>query len=154
MLSLFATNIIAGELLHLLMGSVIAVIIFWRFKSWRLVAVVLLMSFLVDLDHLFECFLIYGLNPIKIINSFEGNCFREAGKLTIFFHSWELIPLILFLGKKFRQWPLAISVTAAMAGHFLVDQITYSTFYGMSFWQYFFTYRAWYHFDFEKLCRG
>ena len=154
MLSIFATNIIAGELLHLLMGLVMATVVFWRFKSWKLVVVVLLTTFLIDLDHFFECFLVHGLHPIKAISSFEGNCFREAGKLTIPFHSWELIPFILFLGKKFRRWSLAVALAAAMAGHFLVDQLTYTLSYGMPLWQYFLVYRAWYHFDFGKLCRG
>lgn len=154
MLKKLAANLIAHECFHFLIGLIVSIFIFWQFASLKLVIVVFFVTFLIDLDHLTEFFIVYGFHPVQIFKSFRGNCFREAGKMTIFFHSWEVLPLILFFGKKFQQWPLAITIVAAAIGHLLVDQLVYSLAYGMSLFQYFLIYRAWHRFNFWELCGG
>lgn len=151
---IFATNIPVHEILHLISALVVSFFIYRLYKSWKLVAVAFLVSFLIDLDHLTEAFLVYGINPLKVVQQFHGNHFLEAGKITVFFHSWEALPFILLLGKVLRLWPLAVSIVLAAVCHYLVDNFVYGLFYGMPLWQYSFIYRAIYNFDYYKLCRG
>lgn len=147
--NIFATNLVAHELLHLLVALIIAGFVVRRYHSWKLAGVILAVTFLIDVDHLSEGFLIHGLNPQSWLSSpFSWNYFMATGKMTIFFHSWETLPLILFLGKKFNHWPLVVSVVLAAAGHYLVDQIVYTSAHGMSIFKYFFLYRAFQRFDF------
>ena len=151
MLEIFATNLIWHESLHFLIASTLAFFIFRKFKSWKLVLVIFALSFLVDSDHLTEGFLLNGFN-LKSIFSFQGEFFRDSGRMTIFFHSWELLPLILLIGRKVNQWPLALTVVFALAGHYLVDQIIYTSVYSMPLLEYSLTWRAWHRFNWHEIC--
>lgn len=151
---IFAENVFIHELLHFLVAVLLSLLIYYKYHSFRLVLVVWLVTFLIDLDHLTEWFLLYKTNFLYIVSNFNGGLFRESGKMTIFFHSWELLPLIYFVGKKINRTKLALVIIIAAAGHFLTDQIVYSSLYGMSLFEYFFTYRALSGFDFWKLCGG
>lgn len=151
---IFTTNIFYHEILHFLVASIISLFIFNKFKSTKLVIVVFLVSFLVDVDHLTEGIMIYGLNFREILFPFRGGFFREAGYMTIFFHSWEFLPIILFVSKKINRFSYGITIVVAMAGHLLTDQVVYTSFYGMSLFQYSLIYRAVNGFGFLKLCGG
>jgi hypothetical protein len=153
MFSVFATNIIAHEFLHLLFALTISNFVFRKFKSLRLIPVVFLVTFFIDIDHLTEGFLIYGPN-LNWIRTFQGNYFRESGKMTILLHSWELIPLILYLGKKFKVWPVVFTASLALICHYIVDQLVYSINYGLPILEYSVIFRFWHNFDWLELCGG
>lgn len=148
----FAENLFFHELLHFLLALVIGLWLVKKFGELRLLLVALLVSFLVDIDHLTEGFLIYGLAINQFLANFAGNFFVKSGKMTLFFHSWELLLIILWLGKRFRHWPLAVAVASAAGGHYLVDQLVYTLTHGISLFEYFLIYRAIHGFDFWELC--
>lgn len=150
---IFAENLLVHESLHLIMALILSLFIYRKYHSKKLVLLVLMVSFLIDIDHLTEGFILYGFNlgeyfPIK------GGYFSQSGYMTLFLHDWELLPIILLLGKKLNRWSLGVTVAVSLAGHLLVDQLVYTGLYGMSLLQYSFIYRAIHHFSFVKLCGG
>jgi len=149
---IFAENLIIHELLHLFFAILASVFIYWKYKSWKLVFIAIFVSFLIDVDHFFEGFLIYGFNLMEILKNFRGNYFKEAGVITVFFHSWEFLPVILYLGKKYRFLPLAISIVAGAAAHYFTDNLVYSTLNNMPILEYSLIFRILNGFDFYKLC--
>ncbi len=146
----FSTNIFLHEMLHLSSGVIVAVFVYFFYHSFFLSLVAFFTSFVVDLDHYFESLFYFRFNLIKIIRN-KYNCWIETDKMTIFFHSWELIFILLFLGWKFNLLPLAITIGLSMAIHLIVDTLVYSSYYNMPFYQYFLIYRASRKFDFLKL---
>ena len=183
MLEIFATNLIWHEFLHFTVASILSLFIFRaslrearkssplpliketpppqgrggrhfrRCKIKKLILIVFLVSFLVDLDHLTEGFLLYGFD-LSWLTFFRGNFFQESGRMTILLHGWELLPFILIVGKKVKQWPLSLTIVISLAGHYLVDQLVYSSTYGMSLLEYSLIYRALHRFDWYVICGG
>lgn len=153
-LYLFAENIIVHELLHLAVAVLVSFVVYKKYRSNKLVVAVFLSSFLIDIDHLTEGFILFGPNIFNWYKLIRGGFFRESGYMTIFLHSWELLPIILLASKKLRVWPLGVTIVVSIVGHLLVDQLIYTGLYGMSLLQYSFFYRALNHFSFYKLCVG
>jgi hypothetical protein len=151
---IFASNLFFHELLHFLAAILISLYVVKKYHSFKLVIGVFLISFLIDADHLTEWFWVYKTDLVYIFSHFNGGYFREAGKITIFFHSWELLPLVWFLGKIWEKERLAKAIILAVAGHYLVDQLVYTSLFAMPLWQYSLIYRAINQFSFWKLCGG
>lgn len=149
-LSSFASNLFLHEIVHLIFGILAFLIIFWIYDKLDLAVISFLVSFAIDSDHYLEAVVIHKFNVLSIIKH-KHNCWREAGKMTILFHSWELVILLLVLGKVFGFMPLAISISLSAAFHYLVDTVIYSLCVHMPVYQYFLLYRAYYRFDFWKL---
>lgn len=146
---IFAVNLFAHEILHISVAVLISLFIFWEYKQIDLSLIAFFTSIFVDVDHFLEGLIIKGLDLRWLAVS--SNYWRQSGKMTIIFHSWELLPIILIIGKAVNQWQLACTVVIAVVGHYLVDQLVYMHYGKMSAYQYFFIYRAMNNFDFKKL---
>lgn len=151
-LNFFATNLYAHEFLHFLSALIISLVVYKLFKEFSLVLIALFVSFLIDLDHYTEGFLFNRFKIGWIFKELPAVYWERTGKVTLFFHSWEALPIILFLGKIFNQWSLAVTVTIAAAAHYVLDGLVYSSINRLSFIVYFFFYRLYYKFSFQKLC--
>ena len=151
-LSFFATNLYVHEFLHFLSALTVSLIVYKLFKQSGLVLVAFLTSFFIDLDHYTEGFLFNRFRIGWIFKELPAVYWERVGKVTLFFHSWEALPLILFLGKILNQWPLAVTVTIAAAAHYVLDGLIYSSINKLSFVVYFFFYRLYHKFSFQKLC--
>ena len=68
---------------------------------------------------LIDYFLHYGLK--FRLRQFVGGGFLKSGKIYLFFHSWELLSVILILGLIFKSVYLLL-ITSGMSLHMLVDQ--------------------------------
>jgi len=81
-------------------------------------------GFLIDLDHVFEYFLFYGLN-FNLTYFLEGREFLLSDKIHLFLHAWEYIVLFSFLIIIFRKRKLIkfILITLLFAGtvHLITD---------------------------------
>lgn len=146
----FLTNIYWHEMLHFFSGVMVAVFVYFFYHSSFLSLVAFFSSFVIDFDHYFESLFYFKFNVIKIVNN-KLNCWIQTRKMTIFFHSWELVFLILLFGWKLNFLSLALSVGISMAVHLVIDTLVYSFGFNMPFYQYFFLYRAFNKFDFVKL---
>lgn len=150
-LKLFAHDIFYHESLHLLTATLAGLLVFNWYHSLILAIVAFAVSILIDADHLTEGFLVKGLKFSWIFRQPGRTYFRETGLMTIFFHSWEFLPIIFFLGWLFHLTPLAIAIILAAAVHYLLDNLVYSGFCGMSWLQYFLLFRLYHRFSFSAL---
>lgn len=147
----FASNLFLHEILHFVSGIIIGVIIYCVYGRLYLLLTAFSVSIFIDLDHFFESIIIHRFNPVLIIKKTKCNSWLESGKMTILFHSWELVFIFLLLGWKFHFMPLAVAVCVSMTVHYLIDTFVYFICHHMPVYNYFFLYRAWVKFDFVKL---
>lgn len=146
-----ATKLFLHEILHFVSGIMVGLIIYCTYTRLDLSLIAFFASIFVDSDHFFESIILYRFNPLLIIKKTKCNSWLESGKMTILFHSWELILLIFFLGRKFDFFPLSVAIDAALFLHLLIDTVIYSVYHKMPIYNYSFFYRAWVKFDFVKL---
>lgn len=153
-LNYFSKNVFAHEFLHFFSGIVLAVIFYLWFSNIWLSLVCFLVSVFIDADHYTEGFFVEKFNLSKIFNNWPGNYWQKTGKVTLLLHSWEILPIILFLGKLTGQLPLALAICVSATVHYLIDTFLYSFFAGMSIFQYFLIYRIYHRFNFSVLCKN
>ncbi len=153
-LDFFASNVFIHEILHFLVAAMVAFLVYRKYKKPELILIIFFVSFLIDADHYLEGLIINRFGIGWIFREFAGTYWRISGKMTILFHGWEYLPLILLLGWKKKYWPLSVAVASAMLGHYLLDQSVYTLLHGMSLFEYSVIYRAVNHFDFKQLCPG
>ncbi|EKD95808.1 MAG: hypothetical protein ACD_24C00322G0002 [uncultured bacterium] len=88
----------------------------------------LVSTLLIDLDHLIDYFLYYGFS-FNLHDFALGTQFAYSGKVYVFFHSWELLLLLLTVGfyliKKKNKYILFV-ITLGMLSHVLYDTAYYS----------------------------
>lgn len=137
------------ESIHLFAGLIVFVVSYWLFRQkigfWPLFFLVFGITFLLDVDHLFDLFLAHG----KWRDFSSGYYFSTSNKAYVFLHSFELlIPVwlyALFSKKYYFGW----IITFTLLAHLLVDQFSYCA----NPFTYFLTYRAINHFDLKILFR-
>lgn len=152
-LGIFTDNVFVHEIIHLLLGVSTFWFVFLLFGKIELSLIAFFISIFIDVDHYLEGLLYNHFKLGWIFNTHPGVFWKKLGKLTILFHSWELLPLIFVFGKMFNQQPLAITVAVSFTSHLFVDNFIYSAFRRMPFFQYFLFYRIYNHFDLKKACR-
>lgn len=151
-MKIFAKNLFFHESLHFLSGVLLFFLIYSAFDQYSLAVLAFLISVFIDLDHYLEGFLFNGLNFKWLFTLEPGNYWERTGKITILLHSWEVLPLTLFLGWTFRQWPLAFTIVLSLFIHYVIDTSLYVAYKEMSIFHYFFLYRLYHNFNFKKIC--
>lgn len=147
---IFTESLFLHESLHFLAGTLLGLLIYSMFGQFSLAVLAFLISVFIDLDHYLEGFLFNGSNLKWLFTLEPGNYWVKTGKMTILLHSWEILPLILFLGWAFQQWPLAFTITLSLFIHYIIDAGLYIHYKKMSIFHYFFLYRAYHCFNFKK----
>ncbi len=148
----FSKNLWAHESLHFLSGVSLAVFFYLKFYRLDLAVVCFLVSLFIDADHYTEGFLSEKFNFKWIFCRWPGEYWQKRGKMTIFLHSWEILPIILLLGRMTGEWPLFLAISASAFVHYSVDFSLYTLNGRISVFHYFLVYRWFHHFDFQKLC--
>lgn len=121
---------IISELQHLLLTSIIAIFLFWRYRDWRLIPICFLFGFFIDVDHLFDYFVSYGFN-------FNLSCFfdvcsyiEQSKKVYVLFHGWEYIAIFWliakWIGKRKKIKGLEWAVSLSYFGHIFLDNFSFS----------------------------
>lgn len=115
--------LIVSELHHLLPAILISFFAYRRFRSLKLIGIIFAASFLIDLDHLIDLYLFAG--HLKFWQIFgKVDFFAESQKVFVLAHSWELAGILGVWGW-LRHRPMVLAIALALAGHLLVDQISY-----------------------------
>ncbi|MBN1162314.1 hypothetical protein JXA34_01045 [Patescibacteria group bacterium] len=105
------------EIGHLLVYFIAVLVIYVLGRDYfsrKNVFVGLATAFFIDVDHLFDYFLYYGLR-FNVFDFFSGSYFRAANRVVVPFHSWEIAGLIGFIwmlakDKKKYSWVLFLAV--------------------------------------------
>lgn len=119
-----ATFVFLHELSHFTVASFLSILLFWKFHSKKLIPTIFAVTFLLDLDHLFDYF--YFAQNLKFWEYFGSvDFFTVSGRNFVLIHSWELA---IFLGiwAWLKKSPLILSISLSLGGHLLVDQLTYT----------------------------
>jgi hypothetical protein len=98
--------------------------IFWA-KSrdpWTMV-LSLVFGVLVDLDHVIDYWYSEGRICFDLHTFLRTRYWRKKGRLFIFFHAFEYLPLVFLVWQalKGRKW--AVAATVAMSSHVLADHL-------------------------------
>lgn len=116
-------SLVWHESIHFFVSFLIALFVFYRYGSWKLVAIVFLVGFFLDIDHLVDWILANG----SLDDIVTGHYFASSQKAYVLLHSWELlIPWWIYI-IYFKKFDLGWVVTLAFIGHLLIDQFSYST---------------------------
>lgn len=138
----FQFSLFMHELLHGVVAAPFAYLIWRKTKSKRLVALVFLSAYLIDVDHLVDYFLYYGLmiSPEKFFN---GEHFDVTQKAYVPLHGWEyLIPLGVM--SRLKGWnSVFTAILFGAMSHYVFDALTQG-----SFMFYSIIYRSLYNFGF------
>ncbi len=118
-------NFLKDELIHLILALIIGVFFYLKRRDWRLILGALIFGFFVDVDHLFDYFLYFGLK-FKLSDFLNVTTYMmSAEKIYVLFHGWEfVIPLWLggkWLGKRFKIRDLEWVISFAYLGHLFWD---------------------------------
>lgn len=83
-------------------------------------------GFLIDLDHVLEYFLVYGLN-FNLLYFLQGRQFLISDKIYLWFHAWEYVALFIVSGLAIKKntiiKTILLVVAFAMSVHLLTDTI-------------------------------
>jgi hypothetical protein len=107
---------------HVAVSVLISGILFSVFKSWALTIASLFSGIFIDLDHVIDYVINYGfhLDINKFFHFFYG---EEYEKLTLLFHSWEWL-IILLLASWLTGWNhWIIGVCIGFAQHMIIDKL-------------------------------
>ncbi|MDE3077630.1 MAG: hypothetical protein KGJ86_19595 [Chloroflexota bacterium] len=110
---------------------------------------------LVDLDHLFDYFYAERRLTFSLRTFLRSRHWRKSGRLFVFFHAFEYLPLVYCTWHALRGRRWAMAATTAMSVHLLADQ----TLNDLRPWGYFILYRLCHRFrasellDFEAQAR-
>jgi len=153
-LRIFADNLFAHEMLHFSAGIIMFFALYKMFGLIEYGIIAFLVSLLIDADHYLESLIANNFKFYKIFDDPPHIYWKKLGRMTLLLHSWELLILILILGRIMSQEPLALAIVLPAILHYSIDSFIYSGFGNMPILIYFLTYRFYYRFDIKKLCPG
>lgn len=105
---------------HILVSFLCMVIVYLIFDSIKLALTCLLVGIFIDLDHLIDYFIYFGLK-FNLADFLKG-LYLKSGKIYLFLHSWELIVPLWIWGIYFKQETLAWAITIGFITHLLIDE--------------------------------
>jgi hypothetical protein len=105
-------------------------------KSWIVFGSSLISGVLIDLDHILDYFMAYGIN-IRIKQFFEVCHNLKIPRVRLIFHSWELLFLLSICAFVMRWNPWVVGTIVGFTQHIVLDQI----FNKPNKWTYFFFWR-------------
>lgn len=134
MITPYGLYLIYHETIHFLFALPLIFLVLRNYGR-KAVWLVLLVTFLIDVDHLFDLLLGGATNLIERLT--YGDIFFGIEKRYLFFHSFELVAFFFIFGRIFkkRRWffyPFAL----ALFYHILVDIVSYFE-KGIMPWEYF-----------------
>ena len=129
---------------HLAVTGTMSALLFFYTADTRLILLCVLGGILIDIDHLFDYFLCFGIR--FNLKKFLCGEFVKSGRVYLFFHSWELLPLILICGLYFNLNWEAAALSLGMLGHLIIDSSFQKTIK-----PYFSSYRAWHRFKADEI---
>lgn len=96
------SGLLAHEIIHGLFALPFAYLLYKKTNSWKKFFAVILVTYLIDLDHLIDYFSFYGLK-INLLKMMDNSYFELPHRAFIFFHAWEWILILGVLAWK-KGW--------------------------------------------------
>jgi hypothetical protein len=117
------------EMVHVFLTLIVAGFIYYRYRNWRLVPVVILFGIFIDIDHLYDYFRYFGFQ-FNTRNFFNVNTYFKPGKtIFVLLHGWEYLLILPFfaklLEKPLKMPGLALSVFLSYGAHLIFDHFSF-----------------------------
>lgn len=124
---------------HIISSAVLALVIYYFWRSPSASATAFLGGILLDLDHLFDFWITKPAHPFSI-KEFMHPCeyMRQNRKVYVFLHNYELVILLWILTWHFNWHPIIFGLAAGATLHLILDDIGNE----LITFSYFFIYRA------------
>jgi len=132
-------DLLLHEIVHLVISLLAGALVWKKYKlALPAFTAALLGGFLIDADHLFDYFLVFGLN-FELVKFFSNVQFGISNKVYVPFHGWEYVLLLsllylnlevkfkkkkLYLAKFLLSFILALNL--GMYSHLIIDTLTNS----------------------------
>ncbi len=110
------------ESIHFIAAIAVFVVLLIYYNNMAFALVGFLSSLIVDIDHLFDYFLVKGFTfDVKAV--FTGEVFAASKKIILPLHGWEYAAILLFVFYVTRN-PVFVSISLGLFIHYLVDFFT------------------------------
>jgi len=141
---------------HALASTIISGVLYSIFRSWGLAVASFVSGILVDLDHIADYWIEYGLrfDLKQFFNYFDEKNFGNRKRLFFIFHSWEWL-IIIAAAAWLTDWDLWITgLLIGYGQHIILDEIYNSSKYRIRpfIWGYFLLWRWKNGFEFKTPC--
>ena len=107
---------------HITISLFFSAFLYMIFKSWIIFGSSLISGVLIDIDHIFDCFMEHGIN-IRIKQFFDVFHNHKMSRAWLIFHSWELLFLLGISAFIVRWNPWIVGTVVGFTQHIVLDQI-------------------------------
>ena len=130
---------------HALASTIISGVLYSIFRSWGLAVATFVAGILIDLDHIVDYWIEYGLrfDLKQFFNYFDEKNFGNRKRLFFIFHAWEWL-IIIAAAAWLTDWDLWITgLLIGYGQHIILDELYNSFKYRIRpfFWGYFLLWR-------------
>lgn len=124
---LVSSGLFVDELKHGLTSLTFALAFYFKTKSIKYSLLVVLITYLIDADHLVDYFLYYG-NNFSFTKFLQFDYFIITKRAVVPFHAWEWVALLSMLAYEKKKYRLQLSAVAVgIFAHLVWDSYTVSS---------------------------
>lgn len=138
-----------SEIKHLFFSLLAGSLVGFFCRNYYSIPVAFLSGFFVDADHLIDYGIYKKFRKFNLSEFLSGKFFDKSGKVYVFFHGFEYVPVLIVMGVVFSNlsW-LFLSLGLSLFFHLCFDTIHNRT----KRQSYFFTFRLINHFSHNDFC--
>ena len=124
---MISESLLIQEIFHGVFALPFAYILWKKTTSWKKGFLVIVLSYLIDLDHLLDYFSYYGLT-FSLTRFLSADYFVATKRAFVLLHAWEWAGLLSIFSWK-RGWKSIFTlILFAMLPHLIYDTITVRSF--------------------------
>jgi hypothetical protein len=119
----FDSGLFWDEVAHGLVSILFSFFIYKKTGKLKFTIIPLLMTYLIDIDHMFDYWGFYGFgfNPLKFV---QMEYFFGPGRAFIPFHAWEWVAIFAAISYKKGWNSYTTAITLGMIAHLIWDTIS------------------------------
>ena len=107
---------------HVVSSALIAGVLYLFFKSWSMALSCFISGILIDIDHIYDYLREYGM-PFMVKKFFTEVYSDNIPRLTLIFHSWELVLLIGIIAWVYNGNPWFAGIFVGLGQHIVLDKL-------------------------------
>ena len=118
-----SSKLLIQEIFHGVFALPLAYLIWVKTKSFKKAILVILLTYLIDIDHFLDYFLYYGMK-ININDFLSASYFEITKRAIVPFHAWEWALILAILAYK-KGWASFFTILLfSLLPHLIYDSIT------------------------------
>ena len=107
---------------HIASSALIAGILYLVFQSWRMALSCFLSGIFIDIDHIYDYLREVGF-PFRVKDFVHAIYNDTLNRMTLFFHSWEVMFLILIIAWLTNWNPWVTGILIGFGHHIVLDKL-------------------------------